>query len=149
MKKNTLFLRELISHIPHFRSYKKLKLVKHLGDLCIVRSKLNCRTNELEEGIKLLYDSYTSAVITRNKKDIGSLILTYKEVKTINLDVKNLLNKNREITNKVEKINNIDYLYDHTIEQSILNSKNRAMNCIDEFTVISEKVSKLNSLETP
>lgn len=138
-------INHFIKHTPHFRSYKKLNLVKQLGDLCIVRSNLNCKTNELEEGIKLLYDSYNSAIITKNKNDIESLIIIDQEVSLINIEVKHLLKKNLSITSKVEKINNIDYLYDQTIEQSILNSKNRAMSCINEFVDISEKVSKLKS----
>jgi len=138
-----------ISYIPHFRSCEKLKLVKHLGDLCLVRSKLHYKIDELSEGIKLLYDSYNSAIITKSKNDTDNLILIYKEVNIINIEVKELFSQNLTITNKVERINNIDYLYDKTIEQSIINAKGRAISCTNEFVVISNKISRLNLIEIP
>ena len=150
MKKILSTVKKISSnYIPHFRSYKKIKLVKSLGDLCLIRSKLHNSIDELSEGIKIITDSYNSVIFTKNKEDIQNLILIDKDVKEIQNEVKILLNENIVLTSMVEKINNIKYLYDQDIEQSIINSKSRAQKCINEYYYISGKISRLNSVETP
>ena len=123
--------------------------MKSLGDLCLIRSNLNNKIDELSQGLKILADSYNSVIFTKNIEDTKKLIIIDKEVNTIHNEVKDLLNKNINLTNKVEKINKIKYLYDQDIEKSIVNSKSRAEKCMNEFKYISAKISRLNLIETP
>ncbi|MCK5907153.1 MAG: hypothetical protein KAG37_06150, partial [Flavobacteriales bacterium] len=55
-----------LSNIPHFRSYKRIRLIGHVGDLCLIRSKLYNKSDELENEINELSSKYSIVAITKD-----------------------------------------------------------------------------------
>jgi len=134
-----------LNYIPHFRSYNKVRSIKYEADLCLIRSKLKDKSDELSKGIIELSSKYSSVVVTKDKSKVNDLLLMEEDISKISGEVKILLEKNISTTNKVEKINS------STSENKKNKVKliNRAIDLINKFEISSEKISSLSLIETP
>ena len=138
-----------LNYIPHFRSYNKVRYIKYEADLCLIRSKLQDKSDELSRGISELTSKYSSIVITKDKSQVNDLLLMENNINEICIEVRTLLEKNINTTNKIDKINN--YTSNNKIESKKGKVKliNRAIDLINEFEISSGKISSLNLIETP
>jgi hypothetical protein len=134
-----------VSHIPHFRSYNKVITIKYESDLCLIVSKLHDKTEELSKGINELTDKYSSAVLTKDSKNIEDLLLMEKSIRKLSNEVSYLLKKNITTTNKIEKINNSN---NYSGNKEKIKLINKANDLINKFEISSEKISNLNLIET-
>jgi len=134
-----------INHIPHFRSYNRIMSIKYESDLCLITSKLHDKTDELSKGINALTNKYSSAVVTKDKKNIEDLLLMEKNISELTNEVSSLLKKNIDTANKIERINNSSY----SNNKEKINLINKANGLIGKFEVSSEKISSLNLVKTP
>ena len=140
---------KLLNNIPHFRSYNRIRLIGHVGDLCLIRSELYNKYDELTNEINQLSSKYSIVAITKDIDSIEKLSLSANRISKIRNEVSMLLKKNLKATNKVEKLDKFEYINDKEVEQSIINLIKKSNNLIDEFDLYSEKISSLNLIETP
>ena len=138
-----------LNNIPHFRSYKRIRLIGYVGDLCLIRSKLYNKYDELENEINELSSKHKIVAITKDIDNIEKLSLSVNRINKIRNEVSMLIKKNLKATNKVEKLNKFDYINNKEVEQSIINLIKKSNILIDEFDLYSEKISNLNLIETP